>query len=201
MSRSTGYLLAVGVVIFVVSISLLLRKTNFNSELFNASQCGCKQTVQKCIDCGVDVSRKDENNWTPLHYAATGGHAQIVALLIANGADVNVKDNSGATPLHTAAALGFQEIVTLLLDHGAEVNDYNDLGFAPLLMAQAGGHHEIEKLLIEYGAFEEDEDHVPEQTRQLQAALESGYKEMIEAMVEHDAIGTSSTFQVGITYT
>ena len=34
-----------------------------------------------------------QDQWTPLHYAARGGHTDSVALLAASGANINMKNN------------------------------------------------------------------------------------------------------------
>jgi ankyrin repeat protein len=64
------------------------------------------------------VFTKDGKGATPLHVAASGGHAEIVAFLLANKADVNTKDNNGQTPLDCAA----NNIVDLLRQKGGTGN-------------------------------------------------------------------------------
>ena len=51
------------------------------------------------LDCDVDV--RDDQQWTPLHYAATfqGAAPALVHYLLAAGADAAAEDDDGATPL------------------------------------------------------------------------------------------------------
>ena len=62
---------------------------------------------------------KNEDEWTPLHDAAS---KEVAGLLIAKGADVDAKDKDNWTPLHKAAFGGHREIVELLIAEGADVN-------------------------------------------------------------------------------
>ena len=81
-----------------------------------------KKIAELLIAEGADVNAKDEDETTPLHYAAHRDRKEIAELLIAKGADVNAKDEDGVTPQHLAAELGHKEIVELLIAEGADVN-------------------------------------------------------------------------------
>ena len=48
----------------------------------------------------VDV--RDDNDKTPLHYAALNGADEVFQLLVDNKADLDALDGVGATPLHFA---------------------------------------------------------------------------------------------------
>ena len=69
---------------------------------------------------------------TPLHHAASHGHATIVATLIVAGADVNAKSSGGGTPLHGAAFWGHASVVSILIAAGADVNAKYNSGNTPL---------------------------------------------------------------------
>ena len=88
-------------------------------------------------------SRRD----TPLHHAASHGHATIVATLIVAGADVNAKNNGGQTPLHKAADRGHAPVVSILIAAGADVNAKNNDGETPLYRA-AQGNAPVVSILI-----------------------------------------------------
>ncbi|XP_065906674.1 krev interaction trapped protein 1-like [Dysidea avara] len=72
--------------------------------------------VRTTASSGLSVNDKDEESWTPLHYACWCGHMDIAKLLVTElQADVRVKDRVGFTPLHAAAKNGHANIVSFLL--------------------------------------------------------------------------------------
>ena len=72
---------------------------------------------------------------TPLHQAASHGHATIAATLIVAGADVNATTNYGDAPLHDAARSGHAPIISILIAAGADVNAKRVNGWTPLYQA------------------------------------------------------------------
>ena len=78
--------------------------------------------VQRQLNAGVDVNEENAIGYTPLHYAAAGGHIDIVELLIEHGANINATDssNKGATPLDYAHWKGQMEVVEVLKTHNAQ---------------------------------------------------------------------------------
>ena len=50
------------------------------------------EAVKQHLAAGTDVNAKDDNGWTPLHFAVYYGHKEIVELLLANGADTSAKN-------------------------------------------------------------------------------------------------------------
>ena len=72
------------------------------------------------IPCGMLVICRKYNGWTPLPWAAEGGHEAVVKLLLEKGAELETKDNDGWTPLSWAAEKGHEAVVKLLLEKGAE---------------------------------------------------------------------------------
>ena len=109
------------------------------------------EAVKQHLAAGTDVNAKDDNGWTPLHFAVYYGHKEIVELLIAKGADVNAKDKNGWTPLHLAAENGRKQVAELLIAKGADVNAKDKNGWTPLHLAVDGGHTEIADLLRKHG--------------------------------------------------
>ena len=120
------------------------------------------EAVKKTLADGADVNAKDDNGWTPLHWAAVIGHKEVSEYLITMGADVNAAETvSGMTPLHFAAAGDQKEIVELLLASGADVNAKDEprrikngksvQGSTPLDTANDASHPETADLLRKHG--------------------------------------------------
>ena len=55
------------------------------------------------------------DGYTPIHYAAMGGHLEIVRLLMTSTTNANAPDNDRSTPIHWAAWKGHLEINKSLL--------------------------------------------------------------------------------------
>ena len=130
--------------------------------LLDAAEKGNIEAVKKTLADGADVNAKDDNGWTPLHWAALSGHKEVSEYLITMGADVNAAETvSGMTVLHEAAALGHKEIAELLIASGADVNAKDEprtikngkrvQGSTPLDTANDASHPEIADLLRKHG--------------------------------------------------
>jgi hypothetical protein len=50
---------------------------------------------------GVSPNAKDANTYTPLHAAASWGHADILRYLVSKSGDINVTDSDGECVLPT----------------------------------------------------------------------------------------------------
>lgn len=122
-------------------------------EIHDAAQQGDLAKIKMLLEKNPELlSARSENEKTPLHFAAQGGHEEIVDLLIAKGADVNAKNIAKETPLHYAAAMGYKEVVDLLLAKGAVFNSGTTNGSTPLHYSANFGNSEIVRVLIEKGA-------------------------------------------------
>lgn len=86
-----------------------------------------------------------EVGWTPLMFAARGGHVEIARALLDAGADVNRNGRSAASALHVAVENGHYDMAALLLEAGAA--PYH----AILYSAAVRGDADTAQLLVDYG--------------------------------------------------
>jgi ankyrin repeat protein len=95
-----------------------------DEELRNAVQSGDHEAVKALLDGRVaNVNARDPvDQSTPLHDAATEGHARIAELLLQRGAVVDAEDCHGDTPAVNALWAGHEDLAEFLeqaqLQHG-----------------------------------------------------------------------------------
>jgi ankyrin repeat protein len=94
-----------------------LRTAKDESPLMLAALRGHFDVCNELIARNADVNKP---GWTPLHYAATGGHTKIIQLLVDHNAYIDSASPNGSTPLMMAAGYGTVEAVKALLDAGAD---------------------------------------------------------------------------------
>uniref|UniRef100_A0A0D6QYF7 RING-type E3 ubiquitin transferase n=1 Tax=Araucaria cunninghamii TaxID=56994 RepID=A0A0D6QYF7_ARACU len=86
---------------------------------------------------------------SPLHFAASKGHAEIVTLLLEHGADVNSRNYCGQTALMQACRYGHWEVVqTLLLFKGNVTRADYLSGRTALHFAAVNGHTRCVRLVV-----------------------------------------------------
>ena len=100
-----------------------VRSARDETPLMLAALRGQEALVVELVARGAEVNK---TGWTPLHYAATGGHLRVAAFLIGARADVNAESPNGTTPLMMAAMYSNSDMVKLLLESGAEAYVRND---------------------------------------------------------------------------
>jgi len=117
-----------------------VRTAQDESPLMLAALKGYLDICQKLIARDADVNKP---GWTPLHYAATGGHLAILQLLLDKHAYIDAASPNNTTPLMMAARYGTLDAVKLLLDAGADPSLKNDLGLSAIEFAQLAQRDDI----------------------------------------------------------
>jgi ankyrin repeat protein len=124
-----------------------VRNGKDESVLMLAALKGYLPLVQKLVDNDADVNK---TGWTPLHYAASGGHVPVIAHLLEHSAYIDAESPNGTTPLMMAAMYGSPEAVKHLIQAGADLTIKNQLGLTALDFA-IRGQRQNAKELIETG--------------------------------------------------
>lgn len=120
------------------------RSPQDESPLMMAALKGQLEIARKLVARGADVNK---TGWTPLHYAATGGHLEIINLLLENHAYIDAESPNATTPLMMAANYGTPAAVKLLLEAGADPTLRNQLGLSALDFAKRGNRPDSAELI------------------------------------------------------
>jgi ankyrin repeat protein/tetratricopeptide (TPR) repeat protein len=98
------------------------------------------------------ISATDQNEMTPLFFAAYYGATPIVEYLIEAGSDTNYRRSNGESALHFAANFDHINVARLLVEHGADIGVQTTNGDTPLRYAINGGAKNVADYLIDLGA-------------------------------------------------
>ena len=118
--------------------------------------------VEKFLKSGHHVDEPDDQDRTPLYWAARKGYLKIAKLLLSFGADCNKADKyDGFTPLivviwnpWTIANAGqalILKMVKLLLSFGADINKRDTFGESPFHYAARQGYLDVVQILLSLG--------------------------------------------------
>lgn len=214
-----------------VAFAALHNDAPINQELQAAAIAGDLAGVLHCVETGADLKTttvrglyrhmvRKRRGWTPLHWAAAGGHAQIVRELVIRGADVLAQDSVGNMPVHIAvsapcfehnektflACLQELNCVTKNKNNrhreafvqnkisGLVVNAHGRDNVTPLHLAAADGKVAMVRYLLQEGASVHACDNngwTPLHSAAM--ALKKG-KEIIELLVAHGADKTKQSY-------
>ncbi|CAF3490731.1 unnamed protein product [Rotaria socialis] len=109
--------------------------------------------LQKLIDCKVDINGTDEQQRTPLMWAASAGAVDELRLLYKYGADQLHVDKNSLSALHCAACGGHADCIRMLIEYyrcpveGVDIN-----GWTPLFYSITNNHPSICQLLLDLAA-------------------------------------------------
>lgn len=115
-------------------INLVSPDKQMRYQLHDAVEFGDINSVQRVIDCGIDVNVRDTYGHSALHIAALKGKTEIAKVLLQNQAEINACDDNAQTPLHFSVE--FPEMTKMLLEQGAAINRVNKYGDTPLSRAK-----------------------------------------------------------------
>jgi ankyrin repeat protein len=121
-----------------------LRTVNDESALMLAALRGYLDVCKDLIAHNADVNK---TGWTPLHYAATGGHGKIVELLLDHHAYIDAASPNASTPLMLASKYGTIDVVNQLLNAGADPSIKNDLGLTAIDFAMQVQREDIVRVI------------------------------------------------------
>ena len=162
-----------------------LKQDQFAPCLITAIQKKDLDLLQRLLDCGADISKRDtETDLSSLGFAVHRREEAMVECLLKSGADVNVLEADGSTALHRASKNGSAGIVKLLLDSGANTQmlERRD-GRSPLYLACFHDRLEVVRLLLQEGA----NPNVIETIPPLHVATGYNRLAMVECLLEYRA--------------
>ena len=108
--------------------------------------------VRALVGQGADVTARQGDGATALHWAAYWDEVELADLLIRAGADVDAANDLGVTPLWAAAENRSAAMVRRLLDAGADPDAALLSGETPLMTAARVGAADVARQLLEAGA-------------------------------------------------
>jgi len=129
-----------------------LTRTADRSLLHLAAEFKVPELITALIARNDPVNVVDDQNYTPLHYAALQCASDMMRVLLRAGADPNIANFRGDTPLHEVTCQLSCDRAAMLLQHGADVNVRNMDGCTPVWLAARNGWLLLIQLLHQAGA-------------------------------------------------
>mmetsp|Transcript_1131 Transcript_1131/g.2450 ORF Transcript_1131/g.2450 Transcript_1131/m.2450 type:complete len:196 (+) Transcript_1131:3-590(+) len=100
---------------------------------------------------GSDTEARDNEDKTPLHWAAMYGNVGVATSLLNKGADINAQDSHGWSAIHFAASEGHEPMVRLLVQRMCNVELRTSKGTLAVDMAAQAEHGALASWLASQG--------------------------------------------------
>ena len=124
---------------------------NGNNALIVAAKKGFTDAVRCFINCGYDLTPRNNDGLSALDKAVAFGREDVCELLVKAGAPLNTPTRKfKRTPIHTAVDKGLFSATKCLLEKGAKVKTKDHKGFYPIHTAALNRHFDIVRLLLEH---------------------------------------------------
>ena len=144
--------------------------------------------VKYLINRGADVSKKDHQSRTALHYASERGDLKVVKVLLNNfykGANIDVEDGDRCTSLMLAAERGHFDISLHLINCGADISKKDGHKRTALHYASERGDLKVVEALLGKGAEIDVED--GDCCTPLMLAAEREHIDILLCLINHGA--------------
>ena len=165
-----------------------------DSMLVQATIRGHVGIVERLLDRGVHVNRRDSNGYTALHDAcAQEDTIDVIRMLIDRGAKIDARDGCEGTPLIKAARWGNLGALGALLDAGADIEGCVDglVDSTPLIHALENDRFSAAQQLVMRGANVNAKG--PEGDAPLHYAARVGRLDLIETLLAHGSDVSTTT--------
>ena len=130
------------------------------NALMLVATLGDRRSFDALLQRGAQVNRP---GWTPLHYAASGGHLELVKALIEQHAFIDAQSPNNTTPLMMAARMRALPVVQYLIDQGADPSLRNQAGLDAAAYLERSGERQwaiwmnerAQRYVARYGTVEQ----------------------------------------------
>ncbi len=155
-------------------------------RLVGAARNGASGALPAPIAQGADVTARQPDGTTALHWAAYRDDGESADVLIRAGVGVNAANDLGVTPLWLACENGSASMVRRLLQAGANPNLALLSGETPLMTAARTGYADVVEQLLAKGADVNAKESARGQTA-LMWAVAQQHSDVVEVLLAHGA--------------
>lgn len=172
------------------------------SSLVLASEIGDGNIIRLLLKCGVNPNTRNEYGESPLHLAATHGHAIAIKILLnSTNVDKGVRDVYDCTPLHGAAAQGHLPAVKVLLsERGIDINAKDSIGATALWRATQQRHYRVAKRLLAESGIDINAvvERTLDRTTSLYHAVQHNNEKLVRLLLKQETISLNIPNHDGI---